>query len=479
MSSVGGQNAKHMSSAGGEAAQQLGKRRRVREGLAVVGLLAGLVGGASLSVYLVARQLDEQWDDVGVAKRAEGCALVLLLLVVTGVLLWHLCSSQEAGDRVGEVLPGAQHVSSALASGRIFFFRRLFFKLRPPELDGKPYRLEYFASQFAEQAAGMISLMPRKFQVDDVKQPRPGRPYTFRLDGEDVDSGKAFKYVFACRTREEHGSWCKALRALSKADPAELEAGGVAQVILDGLEHDGWMELEATASQKAKNKVEQAKDRSGRALAQQAATIGALEDEASTLWVGSIPESHVSEDAIGDMLSQFGDILSITLRVKPAEECAGDAKRSWAFVTFADPESVTNAVFSGATVFGRSSLSESSASNGHPLRLRRANVAVELKKKRPGSPQHGALTGVADEHRLGKVGLHSYTESMMDAVQVLPRRWMLTWALGTVVIVVAGCTVLVAIPGSFLIPLMIWTPAVSAAETFPSEKSKRKELLHR
>ena len=207
MSSVGGQNAQHMSSAGGQAAQQLGKRRRVREGLAVVGLLAGLVGGASLSVYLVARQLDEQWDDVGVA--------------------------------------------------------------------------------------GMISLMPRKFQVDDVKQPRPGRPYTFRLDGEDVDSGKAFKYVFACRTREEHGSWCKALRALSKADPAELEAGGVAQVILDGLEHDGWMELEATASQKAKNKVEQAKDRSGRALAQQAATIGALEDEASTLWVGSIPESHV------------------------------------------------------------------------------------------------------------------------------------------------------------------------------------------
>ena len=111
--------------------------------------------------------------------------------------------------------------------------------------------------------------------------------------------------------------------------------------------------------------------------------------------------------------------------------------------------------------------------------MRRANVAVELKKKRPGSPQHGALTGVADEHRLGKVGLHSYTESMMDAVQVLPRRWMLTWALGTVVIVVAGCPVLVAIPGSFLIPLMIWTPAVSAAETFPSEKSKRKELLHR
>ena len=89
MSSVGGQNAKHMSSAGG---QQLGKRRRVREGLAVVGLLAGLVGGASLSVYLVARQLDEQWDDVGVAKRAEGCALVLLLLLVT-VDKWRMHGS--------------------------------------------------------------------------------------------------------------------------------------------------------------------------------------------------------------------------------------------------------------------------------------------------------------------------------------------------------------------------------------------------
>ena len=62
--------------------------------------------------------------------------------------------------------PSAQHVSSALASGRIFFFRRLFFKLRPPELDGKPYRLEYFASQFAEQAAGMIS--EQKYLVEPM-----------------------------------------------------------------------------------------------------------------------------------------------------------------------------------------------------------------------------------------------------------------------------------------------------------------------
>ena len=94
-----------------------------------------------------------------------------------------------------------------------------------------------------------------------------------------------------------------------------------------------------------------------------------------------------------------------------------------------------------------------------PLRLKRANVASELKKK-SGSDAVGALGDIADEHKLGSVGLHSYVQSMIDAVLVLPIGWIAVWTVGAVTIIVAGCTVLVAIPGSFFLPLMIWTPLI-------------------
>ena len=461
------------------------------DAMLLLAFVGGFVGGTSLFVYFTAVQLGEDWDDVSSAKAVEACALMALVISVTSVLLWHICTSQHAGDLLGEVLPGAQHITSTLQSGRIFFFRRYWFKLQPPELEGKSFQLQYFLTQFADEYTERIFLMPQKFQVRAVKQPRPGRPHAFRLDGTDADTGKEFKYVFACRTKTELQAWRGALQALSKADPTKLSTKGFAKVDLEkggvkhALSHDGWMELEATASQKANAKVDVVKERSDKAIAQQAVTVGALEDENCTLWVGSIPESHVTEDCMYDLLGKFGDIVSVTLRVKPASEYDGDAKRSWAFVTYAEPSAVSDAIAAGAHVFGRSSMTASAGAKGHPLRLRRANVSSELKKK-SGSEAEGALQGIADEHKLGKVGMHSYAQSMLDAVQVLPAKWKFIWSVGAIIIVVTGCTVLVAIPGSFFLPLVIWTPIImklgapdDAAQTLREKRNDREGVSPR
>lgn len=436
--------------------------RRTADALLLLAVVVGFVAATSAFVYFTATRIGEDWDDVGRAKIVEAVGLMLLVTNVTAVLLWHICTSQHAGDLLGEVLPGAQHIASTLQSGRIFFFRRYWFKLEPPELKGKGFQLQYFLTQFADTYTDKILLTPQRFEVRNVKQPRPGRPFAFRVDGDDDGTGKAFKYVFACRTEKELAVWRKVLTDLSKADQGWLREQSSQDDLENGqgaLYHDGWMELESTASQKANTKVEDVKDMGDRAIAQQAVTVGALEDEACTLWVGSIPESHVTEDCMYDLLGKFGDIVSVTLRVKPSEEYDGDRNRSWAFVTFADPAAVTQAVSTGVHIFGRSSMLQSSGAEGHPLRLKAANVSSELRKKAGGQSQ-GALQQVADDHKLGKVGMHKYAQSMLDAVQVLPLRWKIVWSIGTMIIIVLGLTVLVAIPGSFFLPLVIWTPVI-------------------
>ena len=437
--------------------------KKTTDALVLLAVVTGFLGATSVFVYFTAKKLDEDWEDVGHAKIVEAIGLMALVVSITGMLLWHICTSQHAGDVMAEILPGAQHITSTLQSGRMFFFRRYWFKLQPPELAGKGFQLQYFLTQFADAYTDRILLMPRQFEVRDVKQPRPGRPFTFRLDGTDSNTGKEFKYVFACRTKQELQSWRKALTDLSNADPTTLKKPPAGVNLANGkrgaIYQDGWLELESTASQRANTKVEGVKDRSDKAIAQQAVTVGALEDEDCTLWVGSIPESHVTEDCLYDLLGKFGEIVSVTLRVKPAEEYDGDNTRSWAFVTFADASAVQKAVATGVRVFGKSSMLTSSSASGHPLRLKPANVSVELRKK-AGGQSEGALQRVADEHKLGKVGMHKYAQSMLDAVEVLPLKWKIIWSVGTIIIVVLGCTVLVAIPGSFFLPLLIWTPII-------------------
>ena len=48
----------------------------------------------------------------------------------------------------------------------------------------------------------------------------------------------------------------------------------------------------------------------------------------------------------------------------------------------------------------------------------------------------------------------------MDAVEELPFPWKLAWTVGAFVIITLGLTVLVAIPGSFFVPLILLTTLI-------------------
>lgn len=69
-------------------------------------------------------------------------------------------------------------------------------------------------------------------------------------------------------------------------------------------------------------------------------------------------------------------------------------------------------------------------------------------------------------------------QSAMDAISVpLPPGWVGVWVLGTLALVALGLTVLVAVPGSFLIPLMVWTPLVMKLGAPPDADEVRRSLL--
>jgi hypothetical protein len=85
----------------------------------------------------------------------------------------------------------------------------------------------------------------------------------------------------------------------------------------------------------------------------------------------------------------------------------------------------------------------------------------------------------AGDHRLQPVTLGGYMQSaMMDAISVPPPPgWVGVWVLGTLALVALGLTVLVAVPGSFLIPLMVWTPLVMKLGAPPDADEVRRSLL--
>jgi|EP01047_Picozoa_sp_COSAG01_P054779 hypothetical protein len=317
---------------------------------------------------------------------------------------------------------------SAASSGRVFFFRRYWFELRAPDLPGKPFRLVYYNNEDpgpAVEPVGTILLEPQNFTVRDTRQPRPTRPHCCRIDGRVY--GKHFKYVVSCADVAEDARWRRALQTLhgASADTSAVEWA------------TGWMELEATAGAKVKGLGSAVKAEAEVQMMSQAAKIGAAEDESSTLWVGSIPDSHVSEGFLHSVLAAHGTIVKITLRSKVAgmggdfdEAAAALPNRSWAFVTFSEARAVDSAIATGAKVVGRSSMSHRAAAaaagaagegegegergldsskvrlqelkggqggrtvdkelHEHGLRLRRANVEEQLRLKQ-GTGAEGAL----------------------------------------------------------------------------------------
>jgi hypothetical protein len=64
---------------------------------------------------------------------------------------------------------------------------------------------------------------------------------------------------------------------------------------------------------------------------------------------------------------------------------------------------------------------------GLNLRAKHANVNKELKAK-GGSKAVGSLSEMSETHRIGgAITLHSYTESVLLAVAMLPWGWKLAW----------------------------------------------------
>ena len=107
---------------------------------------------------------------------------------------------------------------------------------------------------------------------------------------------------------------------------------------------------------------------------------GAL-DEAppDTIWVGGIPESilgEAPEAGVTELFGRLGDIVTVTVRQKPGEN------KSWALVTYADPQSAELSVTAGMYVPVEGS------ETPLELRVEIADVEGELQKGTTGYLAH-------------------------------------------------------------------------------------------
>lgn len=107
---------------------------------------------------------------------------------------------------------------------------------------------------------------------------------------------------------------------------------------------------------------------------------GAIEEvPQDTIWVGGLPESILGETpeaAVSEMCGRLGEIVTVTVRRKEGEN------KSWALVTYADPQSAELAVMAGMYVPVEGS--------GAPLELRveLADVEGELQTGTTGFLAH-------------------------------------------------------------------------------------------
>ena len=68
--------------------------------------------------------------------------------------------------------------------------------------------------------------------------------------------------------------------------------------------------------------------------------------------------------------------------------------------------------------------------------------------------------------------VHKAADNLVQTANSLPPRWRAIWALGTVVIVIVGMTILIMIPFSFTILLMLWTGLIVRIAAEPQEESE-------
>jgi hypothetical protein len=107
--------------------------------------------------------------------------------------------------------------------------------------------------------------------------------------------------------------------------------------------------------------------------------------EKRTLWVGSIPESGATEEALTAVFAPFGPLDNITVRKKETSEHGPN--KSWCFVSYKTTEAAKAAVVETIVMVDTDGTSV-------PLRVREPNLVAEMSK-----PTTGALGAIWENHK--------------------------------------------------------------------------------
>ena len=102
-----------------------------------------------------------------------------------------------------------------------------------------------------------------------------------------------------------------------------------------------------------------------------------------TLWVGGVPESSATEEALKELFTAYGAIESVTVRVKETAEHGPN--KSWALVTFVDEQGAAAAQSAEPKV----------TSDGEEITLKVKETSVESELSKPST---GALATIWKKH---------------------------------------------------------------------------------
>ena len=126
----------------------------------------------------------------------------------------------------------------------------------------------------------------------------------------------------------------------------------------------------------------------------------------STMWAGGIPEEIASEAFVAEVFGAFGEVASVTIRLKPTAQ-HGPCK-SWAFVTFVKPHAAARARLASQLEMDESTLrrlfaktaggigggDSSWITEGHTCVLVLKETSIPQVQKELQKPATGALAGI-------------------------------------------------------------------------------------
>ena len=113
-----------------------------------------------------------------------------------------------------------------------------------------------------------------------------------------------------------------------------------------------------------------------------------------TVWVGHIPTSHASDDALRKLFDRFGTVASVNVRYKPDQPNVAD--KSWAFVTLGSVDEALHACDAEVSVVSPESL------DSKVLTVQPADVKGERKRRTAGEDERETAERLAKEAKQEK-----------------------------------------------------------------------------